>query len=171
LRQFIYIVLFVLTACGHANRPDESSHVTPDSVDEVSNSAPAASEATKLTLDDFTDVPREIEGCSCYYSRSEAKHTSSEYFFVSDFDSSGYVSIENTITKFKLVSTGREPNSFGDYNHVDIFKTDHYTLTLDIKYKKGGDEEDEGWWNEGTITIENTAGQKTRYAFFGSCGC
>jgi hypothetical protein len=162
--------VFVLTACGHISKPDESSQATPNSGDKADNST-QASETAELVLDDFTDIPSEIEGCSCYYSRSEARHNNSEYLFVADFDSSGYVSIDNTITKFKLVSTGRQPNSFGDYDHVDIFKTDNYTLTLDIKYKKGGDEEEEGWWNEGTITIEDKAGQKTRLTFFGSCGC
>jgi hypothetical protein len=170
LRQFIYIAVFVLTACGNTNKPDESSRAAPDSVDKVDNSSQAP-ETSKLTLDDFTDIPSGIEGCSCYYSRSEARHNSSEYLFIADFDSSAYVSINNTMTKFKLVSTGRQPNSFGDNDHVDIFKTDKYTLTLDIKYKKGGDEEDEGWWNEGTITIEDEAGQTTRLTFFGSCGC
>ena len=69
----------------------------------------------------------------------------------------------------KLISTGRERNSFGDYDHVDVYKTDNYDVILDVKYLKH--EGDEGWLNTGTITVESKDGLKEIIKFVGGCGC
>ena len=126
----------------------------------------------KIILDSFTDIPEEIKGCSCFYSESEEKHLKNEYFFVAGFDSAAFISIDNKLLKLKLVSTGRERHSFGDYDHTDVYKTDNYIVTLDIKYlKQEGGDESESWWNTGTITIESKDGLKEIIKFFGGCGC
>jgi hypothetical protein len=123
----------------------------------------------KISLDNFTEIPKEIEGCSCFYSESEEKNLKNEYLFVAGFDSTAFISIDNKLLKLKLVSTGREPHTFGDYDHTDIYTTNNYDIKLDIKYLK--QEGDEGWLNTGTITIQSKDGLKETIKFFGGCGC
>jgi len=123
----------------------------------------------KLSLDDFKGIPDEVNGCACYFSETENKFKKEEYLFAAGFDSIGFVSVNNKIIKLKLVSTGRAPDTFGDIDHIDIYKTDNYKVTVDIKYKNSNGEET--WWNDGTITIENKDGEKLTKKFVGECGC
>jgi len=140
-------------------------------IDSLSLSQQINEESTtqKIILDSFTDIPVEIQGCSCFYSESEEKNLKNEYFFVAGFDSAAFISIGSKLLKLTLVTSGREPHSFGDYDHVDVYKSDNYNVTLDIKYLK--QEGDEGWSNTGTITVESKDGRKEVIKFVGGCGC
>ncbi|HEY0668715.1 MAG TPA: hypothetical protein VGD22_11090 [Sphingobacteriaceae bacterium] len=125
--------------------------------------------ASAFTLDNFKGIPKEVQGCSCYFSENELKFKNSEYLFAAGFDSTGFVSVNSKPIKLKLISTGRDPRTFGDYDHTDIYKSEHYQVTVDIKYKKSNGYET--WWNDGTIIIENKDGQKLVKKFVGECGC
>jgi hypothetical protein len=163
----------VFWGCGQNAAKPESTVI--DSATVYKGVIREESPRSKIILDSFTDIPDEIQGCSCFYSESEEQNLMDEYFFVAGFDSTAFISIDNKLLKLKLVSTGRERHSFGDYDHTDVYKTDNYLITLDIKYlrREGNeeDEEDEGWWNNGTITIQRKDGLKETIKFFGGCGC
>ena len=122
-----------------------------------------------LSISDFKGIPEDIEGCSCYFSETDQKFKNGEYVFAANFDSIGFISINNKLIKLKLTSTGREPNTFGDNDHKDIYNSELYKVTLDIKYKSSNGEET--WWNDGTITVESKEGQKVTKKFVGECGC
>jgi hypothetical protein len=172
---------FIFWGCGQ--RPTKLESQTTDSssinqtmsISQTTDSLSVTQRATKespkqkIILDSFTDIPKEIEGCSCFYSESEEKNLKNEYLFVAGFDSAAFISIDNKLLKLQLVSTGRKGNSFGDYDHVDVYKTNNYNVTLDIKYLK--QQGDEGWLNTGTITVESKDGLKEIIKFFGGCGC
>jgi hypothetical protein len=174
------LLIFVLSqiifcSCGQKtakleSQTTDSSSIT-QTIDSLSVSQQTSEESTKqkIILDSFTDIPEEIQGCSCFYSESEEKNLKNEYFFVAGFDSAAFISIDNKLLKLTLVSTGRERHSFGDYDHVDVYKSDNFNVTLDIKYLK--QEGDEGWSNTGTITVESKDGLKEIIKFVGGCGC
>ncbi len=123
----------------------------------------------KLSLDNFKGIPDEVDGCACYFSETDQKFKNKEYLFAAGFDSIGFVSVDNKLVKLKLISTGREPNTFGDNDHIDIYNSELYKVTVDIKYKNSNG--DETWWNDGTVTIESKDGQKVTKKFVGECGC
>ena len=122
-----------------------------------------------LSIDSFKNLPGEIEGCACYFSDGEDKLKENEYLFVSNYDSVAFMSIDKELVRLKMVSTTREPESFGDNDHIDIYRNDKYKVSLDIKYKKSSGEET--WQNSGTITIDSKDGQRIVKKFFGECGC
>ena len=157
LQLSLAIGQFMFWGCGQsANRPEAK-----ESIDK-----------SEIALDSFTGIPQEIQGCSCYFSESEESRNEGEYLLLDGFDSVAFISINNSLLKLKLVSTGREPLSFGDYDHIDVYKADKYTITLDIKYKElPKDDEAEGWFNDGTIVIERNDGQKKVPKVIGFCGC
>src|SRR5438105_5958003 len=98
----------LLCSCGQRtakleNKTTDSSSVsqTTDSLS-VSQRTVEESPKQKIILDSFTDIPKEIIGCSCFYSESEEKHLNNEYFFVAGFDSAAFISIDNKLLKLKL---------------------------------------------------------------------
>lgn len=123
----------------------------------------------KNSLDHFKGFPEEIVGCSCYFSETNNKFKNEEFLFVADFDSIAFISVNEMKVKLKLVSTTKEPNTFGNYDHTDIYKSESYKVTLDIKYKDSIGYE--AWWYDGILTIENKDGKKMTKKFVGECGC
>ena len=166
MREFVilFIGMLIVLSCEQ-----KSSRLNASRTDSIADKTTVDVLEPKICLESFTEIPKEIECCSCSYSASEEGYQHNEYLFVCGFDSTAFVSVEGQLLKLKLVSTGREPITFGDYDHIDVFESENYTITLDIKYKEDG--EGEVWWNNGTITIEDKSGQSTKLNFFGSCGC
>lgn len=89
----------------------------------------------KLSLDDFNSIPKEVDGCACYFSETGQKFKNKEYLFAAGFDSIGFVSVNKEIVKLKLTSTARKPNTFGDHDNTDIYNSEFYKVIVDIKYK------------------------------------
>jgi len=122
-----------------------------------------------ISIDHFKGFSEEIIGCSCYFSETNTNFKNEEFLFVADYDSIGFISVNKKKVKVKLVSTTREPNTFGNYNHTDTYKSELYKVTLDIKYKDSTGYE--AWRYDGTLTIENKDGKKMTKKFVGECGC
>jgi len=127
------------------------------------------STAAELSLDDINGLLSEIDGCSCYFSETEEKFKNKQFVFATDLDSTGFIAVENKLVKLKQISTTREPDTFGTNDHVDVYSSENYKVTVSIKYKHSNG--DETWWNEGTLTIETKDGQKVIKKFVGECGC
>lgn len=173
--NFIFnsILFFALLSCGNQqqNLPEpvdtdenNATAILFPSVEDSMNNEPIQDN----TLTTSGNMPEDIDGCSCYFSETEELFESNLYFFASDYDSSGFIWIDNEWVKLKLQSSGRQPDTFGDYDHVDIYVNEFYKVTADIRYKNSSG--DETWINTGTITIE-TDGDKTVKEFVGECGC
>lgn len=165
-----FVFLFIALACGHQEVTDE---VKQNSNDDIADTLPMSFEDTvtqnlESTIPTQSNLPDEIEGCSCYFSETEELFNSRYYFFASDYDSLAFVLIDDEWIELELVSTEREPRTFGDYDHREIYSNDSYFVTIDMIYKSSSG--DETWINTGTIEIE-TEGNKTVQEFIGECGC
>ena len=162
------ITIFSLFSCGQNN--ENLNHSTPEKKVQTSKTIIKKNLDNDLnSLDHFKGFPEEIVGCSCYFSETNTNFKNEEFLFVADYDSIAFISVNKKKVKLKLVSTTREPNTFGNYNHTDIYKSELYKVTLDIKYKDSTGYE--VWWNDGTLTIENKDGKKMTKKFVGECGC
>ncbi len=167
-------VLFI-SSCGsnNENTNQPTSTLTNENDQQqtalVKTQEPENNSTLKLSLDDFKGIPDEVDGCACYFSETDEQFKKKIYLFAAGFDSIGFVSVDNKLVKLKLISTEREPNTFGDYDHIDIYNSELYKVTVDIKYKNSNG--DETWWNDGTITIESKDGQEVTKKFVGECGC
>ncbi|MES2862709.1 MAG: hypothetical protein V4666_01185 [Bacteroidota bacterium] len=171
-------VLTILTAMLSVSSCDSKNEKSNQSVVEknIQESTPIVKKNTettstelKLSLDDFKSFPEDIVGCSYYFSENDKKFKNDEFLFVADFDSIGFISVNKKTVKLKLVSTTREPNTFGNIDHTDIYESELYKVTLEIKYKDSNGYET--WWNDGTLTVENKDGKKMSKKFVGECGC
>ncbi len=114
-------------------------------------------------------VLSEIEGCACYFSVDKERFAANDIVFAANYDSLGYVVLNNNAVKLRLVSTTRKKDELGDHDRIDIYSNTLYRVLLDLKYKdRSGDET---WWFEGTMTIEDKGGKKTTKKIVGECGC
>lgn len=149
---FSIIICLLLSACWHMNEPKENKL-----------------EAKAITIQEFSKIPSEIDGCSCYFSSNQKAFNQKQYIIVTNLDSLAFMTIDNQLTKLKLIKSTAEPHAFTDFDHVEIFGNNEYKVTIDIKYKKSSG--DETWIDEGSITIKRKDGQKLVTKFYGECGC
>jgi len=168
----ISTTLLALIGCGgqSAKKSENDTTASTSSSEQVKVVTATKDTTTNiLSLEHFKNIPADIEGCSCYFSETKERFKKNEYLFAADFDSVAFISVDKKLVKLKVVSTGRLPNSFGDYDHIDVYSNGTYKVTVDIKYKSNTAEE--VWWNDGTITVESTDGRKLVKKFVGECGC
>jgi hypothetical protein len=96
-----------------------------------------------IILNRFTILPKEIDGCTCYFYLSKKDEEEKKYIFAEDFATPGYASINGKMEKFDLVSF--KNNTFYIYsNHI-------YTLRID--FKKKVDTGSEAFNVEGLLTL------------------
>lgn len=123
----------------------------------------------EIVLSEIKGISEEVQGCGCYFSESKKKFDKELYVFAADFDSTAFVSVNNQLVRLQIVSRSVETSALGDQDHVDVYKSDKFKVTVDVKFKKVTGYE--AWWNDGTLTIEDNAGKKTVKKFVGECGC
>lgn len=118
----------------------------------------------------FNNIPADIEGCACYYSSSLKELQRKQYLFVMDaVDSTAYISLGKRIIKLHLVSTTIQPGTFGNHDHINLYKAPMVKVTIDIKYRKPTGEET--WLNTGRIYITDSTGGTSKVDITGECGC
>lgn len=175
-QTIIFATTLFIYSCSSNNEKNNQSTSTLATQNDLQQTTSIHTQETEITsttlilsLDNFKGIPDEVDGCACYFSETDQMFKNKEYIFAAGFDSIGFVAVDNKLVKLKLISTEREPNTFGDYDHVDIYKSERYKVTVDIKYKNSNG--DETWWNDGTLTIESKDGLKVTKKFVGECGC
>lgn len=115
----------------------------------------------QINLESFSDFPDEIDGCSCYFSSSQANLKNGMYIFVNDFASFAFVKIEGNLLRFELQNHNENSNIY-IYNH------DNDKMKVEITKRETIS--DEVSLVEGLITI-NTAKGSVKQKFVGECGC
>lgn len=161
LRSFISVdlltiaTIFLLNACSEQKKD----------VVKVSKSVQPS-----ITIQSFSKLPPEIDGCNCIFSRNEKDLKDGKFIFTSSMENNiAYMTINDSLVKFKLKSSGTEPNTFTNFNHKEVFFNNDYIITIDVKHIKNADSE--VWVDKGTITIVRKDGQKLITKFYGECGC
>lgn len=178
--SFLQILIIVATvvsfSCNsrneHLNVPAVSDTIKKIPVPNNKYLAPESdttSQGIKFSLDNFKKIPDEIDGCACYFSANEQSFKNREYVYAAGYDSIAFVSINHKFIKLRMISSERNPDSFGDNDHIEIYKSKDFKVTVDIRYLESSGEET--WRNTGTITIETESGQKFFKKFIGECGC
>jgi hypothetical protein len=128
----------------------------------------ANSEESSAELTTFKGIPRGVDGCTCYFAASEKKFQNEEYLFVSNLDSSAYVSINGKPLALKLVSTTRSW-AMDDRDYLETYSDGMYTVTIHVYFK--GSSGDEAWWNSGDIKVYFKGVEMDKRSFMGECGC
>ncbi|HOF16813.1 MAG TPA: hypothetical protein PLF32_08365 [Bacteroidales bacterium] len=115
----------------------------------------------KIHLESFSDLPDEIDGCSCYFSISQEDLESERYIFVNDFAALAFVKIEGKLIRFELQNHDEKRN---------IYYYIHNDDTMKVEIIKKITNKDEAVVIQGLITISTVKGC-IKQKFTGECGC
>lgn len=119
-----------------------------------------------LTIDTFSYIPPDVEGCTCFYSNDSIQHSKRIYIYAANLDSVSYLKINGVLTKFSKVVNTKMVNSSN--REVTICNDLYEIIIHSIHGKPLGDEV---WEVIGTITLKDKFGNIVRRKFYGDCGC
>lgn len=126
-----------------------------------------ATAENKITVGTFTDFPSDIDGCSCYFSQSDADFKAKKYVYADNYENIAFVNINGAIVKLTRPDAKSE-KSANDKHVIKTFSNADYEVTVDINQVK---HQDEVWQYKGTLTIKPKTGQVTTINIQGECGC
>lgn len=125
----------------------------------------AAPEMRPLLLTSFTDVPPEIDGCSCLFSSDSLDFKNNRYLYANDFAEVAFMKINGITVKFKQVSH-QEKDSLSTFT---IYRAEDLEMSIETKQTKKIDYE--VMEETGTITVKRSDGQAITKTIYGVCGC
>lgn len=122
------------------------------------------SKNTGIVIDTFSDLPPEIEGCSCLFSNNKNDFESGKYIYADDYQGNAFISINGEMKRFTLGNS----HKVSDKHFTRTWISEDFDVTL--KYKQVGEIE-ETWQQKGTIKIKSKTGTEVAKEFYGECGC
>jgi hypothetical protein len=113
----------------------------------------------------FSDIPSDIDGCTCMFSFDSTNYNAKKYIYMNDFAQTAYMKLNGQMNKFTLSTKSEIDNKASKI----VYLNDSYEVEIEIQDKKNGGYE--STITIGIITVKNKVGQKSRKAFYGICGC
>lgn len=151
---YSFIIGFILISCGEDKKP-----VLPEPAP-VQESKPKT-----LIVGSFTEIPSEIDGCSCNFSADSTAFNNRSYLFVDNMQKTAFMKINGELVKLEE-TTHQQKDSV---NFFSSYKSG--SLKVDVEATTGKKTGDESTSQFGTITIQQEDGQKLTKTFYGDCGC
>lgn len=115
-------------------------------------------------LEIISEIPVEIDGCSCYFSFSQSEFERKEYFYYNNFAELSYIKLDGHLVELTL-SNNPENNKFNYYE----YKND--SILMKIWKKKSKKSGDEVFVEIGKYEIYDKNKLILQGNFFGECGC
>jgi len=121
--------------------------------------------ASALQVENFTEWPEEIIGCSCYSSINKEDFRSQHYLIIDDYFSKALIKVNGNTETLNLMSNNTLNSK---KERLKIWKNNEFELrveTFEI------DAIDEIWVHEETPKLTSNKGQTFETAIFSHCGC
>ena len=148
------LMMVFLFACGENNSIQNSQPANAKSPDEQA-----------LTIDTFSTFPREIDGCSCYFSNDSTEFNRHVYVYMNNYGKISFLKINGVLTKF----TQSESKEVNETTTVTKAKSEDYEMTIEVV--DGIQNGEETWLKTGTIKLTDKNGNTVTKTFYGECGC
>lgn len=121
---------------------------------------------SSLVLDSFTEVPPEVRGCSCYFSRNKQELQQQQYIYLNDYKKTSFISVGGKLEKLFLKNN---PDSTAA-NKSGTYANEEFELKVEIEKENDLAEELAGL--EGHLILkELKSGKVQSFPFVGECGC
>ena len=160
------ISLLFVAACSQKESTERNSiEVVSESEQSLAKEIYTHAVQTKdLAFDSFSEFPEEIDGCSCYFSRSAKEFEGQKYIYTNDFANTSFVKVNGELRKLELRKHEEGPISYY------IYSDSEYELRVEIKSRQPI--EDELDWVTGEMTLNDLKNHKTvKTEYVGECGC
>lgn len=129
----------------------------------------STSQKDRIKITQFKGLPPQIEGCSCYFSKSESDFKRDRYVFASGGDSTAYISINKKPVVLKLVSVSGSSGFAEGKGFEKTFSNGIYSVRIKLSSEeKTGDEV---WWYTGKLQLSFKGVEVKEFSILGECGC
>ena len=118
----------------------------------------------KISLENFSTFPPEIDGCSCYFSKDSTDFAKEQYIFANDFAETSFLKINGKFIKFTQISK----IDMKTYEKIK-YQSEEYEMNLELK--QGKQNGDETTLQSGKLNVKDKNGNETETEFYGECGC
>lgn len=160
----IIFSLFII-ACKKNSSEVSGQHVKNDTITAIKDSTISKTAGAKFNIETFSEFPKEIDGCSCYYSNNEEEFKKNQYIFVNDYDKISFMKINGTMIKFVQKET---KDIDANTTETKSFGNDYELTVKSVKGKASGDETNT---QSGIIIVKDKSGNSVEKTFYGECGC
>lgn len=126
---------------------------------------PDAQKQNTITIESFTDLPKEIDGCSCLFSEDSVSFAKEKFIYADDFAKTSFMKIDGKLIELTETEHSKPDSlttiskSKGAGYKVEIKAIIIHTADLEYNEMKG------------SITIKNSKGQTVTKTIYGECGC
>lgn len=120
---------------------------------------------TKLEFESFKEIPAEIDGCSCCFSKNDKEYSEEQFIYVNNYTNYAYIKIHGELKKFMEIEHSKHEHKKSYY----IYQYNDFTLRVDITESVPDGYESSKL--HGRLTLTDKDGQKTIQEFVGNCGC
>lgn len=126
---------------------------------------PDAQKQETITIESFTDLPKEIDGCSCLFSEDSVSYARGQYIYANDFAKTSFMKIDGKLVRLTETEHSNpdsltivSKNTGGGYKIEIRAKIIH---TTDLEYNE----------MKGFIIVKSSNGQTVTKTIYGGCGC
>ena len=155
----LFLCLYLLS-CSSKNERKQNERRLNSTIKSIELSSEQA-----LKLDTFSTFPKEIDGCSCYFSKDSIDFNKGNYIYMNNFAQTSFVKINGQLIRF----TEKEHKKLDSIHFKVKFSAKNYKMTLESTI--GRQNGDETFLETGTINITDMKGRTISNSFYGECGC
>ena len=155
------LTLAIIQSCKKEFQ-DLSSTQSADTTTTVSTQSRQPEVATSA-LQTFA-MPVEVEGCSCYFAKSQEDYDNEQFVYVDDYGNNAYIKLEGKMIKIPMEEGDFDPSNF---NKV-IEDLDYKIIMTGRKTS----EQDETMMFQGELSVYIKKEDRTiTTPVYGECGC
>lgn len=119
-----------------------------------------------LALVNDMDLPKQLEGCACYYARNPDLFKNKQFVVAFSYSGSAYLTVNNVLNELKNTSAEKPMDGF------ELKRYENKDYILMVQTKAGNKTGDEVFESFGNMTLVNKKNGKTQSVqLHGECGC
>lgn len=158
-----YIVMLSVLAAVGCKKDAETINADPQK-ETIHNAETPPAASDDIVAETFS-FPKELNGCSCYFSKNKADFEAQKFVYADDFQNTAFVKLNGKDIKLNLTSgngTEDETTVQKDAENAD------YKVSVKLKRL---DRDEELMIYEGEMTVVGAQGNTTTVPLYGECGC
>ena len=126
---------------------------------------PEPKQPTMLFITSFSEVPEDIEGCACSFSRDSLDFKGGKLIYLNNHSSISFVKVNGVTTRFTEINH----QELDSLHTISTYDNPNYELILKVEDKgKNGNESSR---KTGTLKLTDNDGKTIEKTFYGECGC
>ena len=119
-----------------------------------------------IQVDVLPDWPKEIEGCSCYFSTNQSAFEAGEYIIVDDYlGTLAVMQLNGQFTQINRITSGPEKS---EELLRRVWSGPGVEITLEVRQVS---QLDETWQYSGLLILRSDTGTIQKIPVYGECGC